>query len=55
MYGTAENPLFKANDVAEWLDIQNVSDMIKNIDQDEKVLDSIYTHGGKREADFDNF
>lgn len=50
VYGTAESPLFKAKDVAEWLDIQNVSDMIKNIDQDEKVLDSIYTLGGKQES-----
>lgn len=50
VYGTAENPLFKAKDVAGWLDIQNVSDMIKNIDPKEKVLDSIYTLGGTQEA-----
>lgn len=48
VYGTAENPLFKAKDVAGWLDIQNVSDMIKNIDPEEKVLDSIYTLGGTK-------
>ncbi len=50
VYGSAENPLFKAKDVAGWLDIQNVSDMIKNIDPEEKVLDSIYTLGGAQEA-----
>lgn len=50
VYGSAENPLFKAKDVAGWLDIQNVSDMIKNIDPEEKVLDSIYTLGGNQEA-----
>lgn len=50
VYGTADEPLFKAKDVASWLDIQNVSDMIKNIDQDEKVLDSIYTLGGTQEV-----
>ena len=50
VYGTPEEPLFKAKDVAGWLDIQNVSDMIKNIDQEEKVLDSIYTLGGTQEA-----
>lgn len=50
VYGSAENPLFKAKDVAGWLDIQNVSDMIKNIDPEEKVLDSIYTLGGTQEA-----
>lgn len=42
--------MFKAKDVAGWLDIQNVSDMIKNIDPEEKVLDSIYTLGGAQEA-----
>lgn len=35
-YGSAENPLLKAKDVAGWLDIQNVSDMIKNIDPEER-------------------
>lgn len=50
VYGSAENPLFKAKDVAGWLDIHNVSDMIKNIDPEEKVLDSIYTLGGAQEA-----
>lgn len=50
VYGTADEPLFKAKDVAGWLDIQNVSDLVKNIDQDEKVLDSIYTLGGKQDV-----
>lgn len=36
VYGTAESPLFKAKDVADWLEIQNVSDMVKNVDEDER-------------------
>lgn len=36
MYGNAENPLFKANDVAEWLELLNVSDMITRVDEDER-------------------
>lgn len=46
VYGTAYEPLFRAKDVAGWLDIQNVSDMLKNIDEDEKGIVSIYTPGG---------
>lgn len=36
VYGNAENPLFKANDVAEWLELSNVSDMITRVDEDER-------------------
>lgn len=36
VYGTAENPLFKAKDVADWMEILNVSDMIKNVDEEER-------------------
>lgn len=46
VYGTAYEPLFRAKDVAGWLDIQNVSDMLKNIDEDEKGIVSTYTPGG---------
>lgn len=46
VYGTAYEPLFRAKDVAGWLDIQNVSDMLKNIDEDEKGIVPTYTPGG---------
>lgn len=43
MYGTADNPLFMAKDVAEWIDYSkdgkgnyNVSAMISTVDEDEK-------------------
>lgn len=37
--GLRENPLFLARDVAEWIDydISNVSKMVKNVDEDEKI------------------
>ena len=37
VYGTAEEPLFRANDVADWIEHSNVSAMLQSIDEDEKV------------------
>ena len=40
IYGTKENPLFLAKDVAEWIDyeVSNVSKMVKRVDEDEKII-----------------
>ena len=40
IYGDIENPLFLAKDVAKWLemDISNASRMLKNVDENEKIL-----------------
>lgn len=35
LYGTIEEPLFLAKDVAEWIGLSNVSDMISRIDESE--------------------
>lgn len=35
VWGTFENPLFKASDVANWLHNTNVSNMVKKVDEDE--------------------
>ena len=35
VYGSIENPLFKAKDVSEWIDLTNVTDMISMVDSDE--------------------
>ena len=35
IYGDLENPLFLAKDVAEWIGLTNVSDMISRVDNDE--------------------
>lgn len=40
IYGTKENPLILAKDVADWIgyDISNVSKMVKSVDEEEKVI-----------------
>ena len=38
IYGTAENPLFLAKDVAEIVEVRNISDLMSRIDNDEKIL-----------------
>lgn len=55
IYGTEENPLFLARDVAEWIDYSktsqgyyNVSKMLMTIDEDEKVTITNSNSGGKK-------
>ena len=36
VYGTPQEPLFKAQDVASMLSLQNVSDMVQRVDDDER-------------------
>ena len=47
IYGTVEEPLFLAKDVAEWIeyDVSNVSKMLNNVDEDEKTTRTISTNG----------
>lgn len=47
IYGTIENPLFLAKDVAEWIEHNKPSEMILNVDDDEK-LKAIISHSGQR-------
>lgn len=54
VYGTAEEPLFLAKDVAKWIDYSktsegfyNVSKMLMNVDEDEKVTITISNSEGK--------
>lgn len=37
IYGTKENPLFLAKDVAEWIEHSNITKMLISVDEDEKV------------------
>jgi anti-repressor protein len=37
-FGTVENPLFPAGEVADWIEHSNVSTMLQSVDDDEKVL-----------------
>lgn len=52
VYGTAEEPLFLAKDVAEWIeyDTSSVNKMLANVDDDEKVRKNIPTPGGIQES-----
>lgn len=55
VYGSFENPLFLAKDVAEWIDyhktpngIYDVFNLLKSIDEDEKLMRTLFVSGQKR-------
>lgn len=52
VYGTAEEPLFLAKDVAEWIeyDTSSLNKMLNNVDDDEKVRKIVPTLGGMQES-----
>lgn len=52
MYGSIENPLFMATDVANWIEHTNPTVMLKKIDDAEKGLNIVYTLGGNQEKWF---
>jgi len=54
LYRNIENPLFEASDIANWLDIQNVSQMLKQADvpDSEKGIFLKYTLGGNQNSLF---
>lgn len=52
IYGTPENPLFLAKDVASWIEHSDVSTMIRNIDDDEKLTQTLFVSGQNRQAWF---
>ncbi|MFD3157564.1 BRO family protein [Haloimpatiens sp. FM7330] len=48
MYGTRENPLFLAKDVAEWIEHTNPTLMVNSVDEEEKKLDYVIDSSGQR-------
>ena len=50
VYGTVEYPLFLAKDVAAWIGHSDVSTMLRNIDEDEKLIQTIFVSGQGRET-----
>lgn len=52
IYGTLENPLFLARDVAEWIEHSQSIKMIENVDKEEKVMNIVHTLGGNQSAWF---
>ena len=41
VYGTADEPLFLAKDVAEWIEHSKPSIMVDTVDEDEKLRETI--------------
>lgn len=52
IYGSINNPLFLAQDVAQWIEHSRASEMIKSIDEDEKLMQTILASGQRREMWF---
>ena len=38
VYGTVEEPLFRAKDVADWIEHSNLTVMVNSVDEDERVI-----------------
>lgn len=49
IYGTKEEPLFLAKDVAKWIEHTDPSKMVRSVDEDEKVKNIVPTPGGPQE------
>lgn len=52
IYGSIEDPLFLAKDVAMWIEHSDVSTMIRKIDDDEKLIQTMFVSGQTREMWF---
>jgi anti-repressor protein len=46
VFGTPEEPLFLAKDTAEWIEHKDVSTMLRNIDENEKIKITLQTISG---------
>ena len=52
IYGTKEEPVFLAKDVANWIEHKNITHMINTVDEDEKLTYTICNSGQGREMWF---
>ena len=52
IFGTINNPLFLAKEVAEWIEHSNPRMMLQAVDDDEKGVRNVYTPGGVQESWF---
>jgi prophage antirepressor-like protein len=50
IYGSVENPLFLANEVAEWIEHSDASRMLLGIDEEEKLKRTLFVSGQRREC-----
>lgn len=52
VYGTPEEPLFLADDVAKWIEHSNATEMLRKVDEDEKLTSLILRAGQSRACNF---
>lgn len=52
IYGTVEEPLFLARDIAEILEHSRASEMLKSVDDDEKLMQEMFASGQNRQMWF---
>lgn len=52
IYGTKEEPLFLAKEVAEWINHSNPTEMLRSVDDDEKLNSIIFSAGQRRTVTF---
>ena len=53
VYGNKETPLFLAKDIAEWIEHTNVTEMVRNLEEEtEKLNSTILSSGQNREMTF---
>lgn len=50
VYGTVENPLFKAKDIATIIEHPNITRMLSLVDDDEKGVNQLLTPGGNQQV-----
>lgn len=50
IYGTPDDPLFVAKDVAEWIGHSNPTEMVRTVDPEEKLNSTILSGGQRREV-----
>ena len=50
--GTHEEPLFRASDIGEVLEITAIRSVIRDFDNSEKAVHSMHTPGGSQETTF---
>ena len=52
VYNSIESPLFLASDVAEWIEHSQTSKMVKSVEDDEKLMGTLFLSGQNRDTWF---
>jgi len=50
IYGEPDNPMFLAKEVAEWIEHSNPTEMLRMVDENEKLNSTIFRGGQRREV-----